>query len=76
MDLLPILGIAVAVGFGSVLAILFFDRRRHRLPDGRVRCLACRHRYDPNVSLAAVAEWYCCEACEVADLERMVVVKK
>lgn len=73
MDLLPILGIVAAV---DVLAILFLDRRRHRLPDVRVRCLACRHRYDPNVSLAAVAEWYCCEACEVADLERMVVVKK
>ena len=33
---------------------------------------ACGREYRPNESIACIPEWYCCEQCEVLDLERMI----
>ena len=70
-DLWIILIIAYVMGFGTVAALILIERRNiFRSP--RSRCRACHHRYRPDESLACVPEAYCCEACEMADLEKMI----
>ena len=72
------LGVVVILCFAALFWAIVRINKRERdwpkpitKPDPRRRCQGCKELYWPAVSLACVPEAYCCERCEMAELEKM-----